>query len=709
MTKVEVIQSTGIPHEDITVAVPQPTMPPTAVPVDIGLVEITTIAEYIPGPQGPQGPAGATGPQGAKGDTGATGSQGPAGPTGPQGATGATGSQGPIGNTGAQGPQGNTGATGPQGPAGQGVPVGGTAGQVLSKIDAANYNTQWINLTGGGTVTAVTGTAPVVSSGGNTPAISMPAATGSANGYLTSADWTTFNSKLASSAYTAADVLAKLITVDGAGSGLDADLLDGHDTAYFGTAAADTTLQNNINLKANIASPVFTGDPQAPTPATADNDTSIATTAFVKAQAYLTSAVTSVTGTAPVVSSGGNTPAISMAPATTSVNGYLTSTDWNTFNGKAPLASPTFTGTPAAPTATAGTSTTQLATTAFVAGAVAAGAGSTALTRNLIVNPGFAISQENGTTAGTITGYYVADQWKTNFLASGAAISANVSYTNINPSGSPGRILFKTTTAKASLGAGEYAAFVTILEGARVYPLAYVTNTPVQSVLRFGFSGPAGTYSVGIRNVPAYTVCWTGQFTVTAGQANTDTYQTLVIPSPPTGYAWGSGGAAQIELWFMFACSGASLVAPANGWQAGSFIAGPGQFNLLGTVNNQAQIWDVGLYADPSRTGLPPQFQVPDYSLDLFECMRYWQKTWSMWSGSTTSGQTYYAQSYLAVVPRVTPSMAGVDGGSSGFAAAAGSFAQFVVPGTHIREARASNGSNIGGYFQTTVTANARM
>ena len=44
--------------------------------------------------------------------------------------------------------------------------------------------------------------------------------------------------------------------------------------------------------------------------------------------------VTSVTGTAPVVSSGGNTPAISMAAATTSVSGYLTSTDWNTFNGK---------------------------------------------------------------------------------------------------------------------------------------------------------------------------------------------------------------------------------------------------------------------------------------------------------------------------------------------------------------------------------------
>jgi hypothetical protein len=39
-------------------------------------------------------------------------------------------------------------------------------------------------------------------------------------------------------------------------------------------------------------------------------------------------------------------------------------------DAKAPLANPTFTGTPAAPTVTAGDSTTKLATTAFVSGAV---------------------------------------------------------------------------------------------------------------------------------------------------------------------------------------------------------------------------------------------------------------------------------------------------------------------------------------------------
>ena len=51
--------------------------------------------------------------------------------------------------------------------------------------------------TAGGTVTSVTATAPVASSGGNTPVISMAPATSTANGYLTSANWTTFNNKQA--------------------------------------------------------------------------------------------------------------------------------------------------------------------------------------------------------------------------------------------------------------------------------------------------------------------------------------------------------------------------------------------------------------------------------------------------------------------------------------------------------------------------------
>lgn len=45
---------------------------------------------------------------------------------------------------------------------------------------------------------------------------------------------------------------------------------------------------------------------------------------------------------------------------------FVSDTEKNTWNAKAPINSPTFTGTPAAPTATVGTNTTQIATTAFV-------------------------------------------------------------------------------------------------------------------------------------------------------------------------------------------------------------------------------------------------------------------------------------------------------------------------------------------------------
>ena len=47
----------------------------------------------------------------------------------------------------------------------------------------------------GGSVTSVTGTAPIVSSGGTTPAISIPQATAIADGYLSSSDWSVFNAK----------------------------------------------------------------------------------------------------------------------------------------------------------------------------------------------------------------------------------------------------------------------------------------------------------------------------------------------------------------------------------------------------------------------------------------------------------------------------------------------------------------------------------
>ena len=101
------------------------------------------------GPEGPQGPKGAAGPAGPKGDTGPAGPKGEIGPAGP---TGDTGPQGEPGATGPQGPQGPAGAAGPAGP---GVAPGGTAGQVLAKKTGDDYDTQWVNMEGGGGTVSV--------------------------------------------------------------------------------------------------------------------------------------------------------------------------------------------------------------------------------------------------------------------------------------------------------------------------------------------------------------------------------------------------------------------------------------------------------------------------------------------------------------------------------------------------------------------------
>ena len=103
-----------------------------------------------PGPQGPAGADGAEGPQGPKGDPGPEGPQGPKGDPGPQGPPGEDGAPGAQGEQGPPGPAGQDGAQGPQGPAGPGVAAGGTAGQILRKKSATDYDTEWADPQGGG-------------------------------------------------------------------------------------------------------------------------------------------------------------------------------------------------------------------------------------------------------------------------------------------------------------------------------------------------------------------------------------------------------------------------------------------------------------------------------------------------------------------------------------------------------------------------------
>lgn len=103
---------------------------------------------------------------------------------------------------------------------------------------------------------------------------------------------------------------------------------------------------------APLASPTFTGSPHAPTPSAGDNSTLIATTAFVDtAIGSLPAGVSTFNGRTGTV--------VLTLPDVTSVGG-------------APVASPTFTGSPITTTPTPGDNSTRIASTAFVAAAVPA-------------------------------------------------------------------------------------------------------------------------------------------------------------------------------------------------------------------------------------------------------------------------------------------------------------------------------------------------
>ena len=247
-----------------------------------------------PGGPGPPGPEGPIGPGG-----------GPAGPAGPAGPTGATGPQGPpgsIGSIGPEGPEGDPGPTGPTGPPGSQGPQG-TPGE------------KWF--TGAGAPTTVAG------------AINGDWYVDSNNGNYyerVAGSWIGRGSLAGPQGPQGIQGIQGIQGPAGTGGpGSSTPLMDG--VAAVGVAtvfARDDHRHPTDTSRAPVANPTFTGDPKSVTPATSDNDTLIATTAYVKAQGY------------------------------------------------APLADPTFTGDPKAPTPAAADNDTSIATTAFVQAAIAA-------------------------------------------------------------------------------------------------------------------------------------------------------------------------------------------------------------------------------------------------------------------------------------------------------------------------------------------------
>ena len=179
-----------------------------------------------------------------------------------------------------------------------------------------------VTINSSGTVTSVTGTLPISSSGGTTPAISIATSNASTTGALTGADWTTFNNKTSNTG-TVTTVTATSPVVSTGGT-----------TPVVSMPAATTSASGHLTSTDWN---------------TFDGKTNNLGT------------VTTVTGTSPIVSSGGTTPAISLGTvpinkggtglSTIGVNNTIltsngTTASWSTtaLSGYLPLAGGTMTG-----------------------------------------------------------------------------------------------------------------------------------------------------------------------------------------------------------------------------------------------------------------------------------------------------------------------------------------------------------------------------
>lgn len=145
-------------------------------------------------------------------------------------------------------------SAGYRGPTGVGVPAGGTTGQYLRKSSGTDFDTAWESGGGGGSgsdlgYTASPTNGTITNTGGT--AATLPLADGTNAGLLSPAGFTVLGNTSGTNTgdETAAEILAKLITVDGAGSGLDADLLDGLSSLAFvkadGTVAMSAPLETD--------------------------------------------------------------------------------------------------------------------------------------------------------------------------------------------------------------------------------------------------------------------------------------------------------------------------------------------------------------------------------------------------------------------------------------------------------------------------------
>jgi hypothetical protein len=259
------------------------------------------------------------------------------------------------------------------------------------------------------------------------------------------------------------------------------------------------------------------------------------------------------------------------------------------------------------------------------------------IVKNYIINGAMMVSQENGSRAVTVDGSYPVDQFRMGFSVAGSAVSAQ-QVVSATPGGSPNRVRVTCTTANATVVAGDILALEQKIEGTRVADFRFGSASAKTAIVRLGCRGPAGTYSVSLRN-NAGNRTYIAEIVIAAAEANTDVVKSVVIPGDVTG-TWTTDNTIGFDVFVMLR-AGTTFQGPL-GW-SGAGYASANQFNFLGTVNNIFELFDVGLY----QGSIAPPFVVPDFASELQLCQRYYELTVPYGTIPQVAGGSYFTEMYL--------------------------------------------------------------
>lgn len=240
--------------------------------------------------------------------------------------------------------------------------------------------------------------------------------------------------------------------------------------------------------------------------------------------------------------------------------------------------------------------------------------------RNLWVNGSFGISQENGNTLGTANGYYPADQVALYFTAATAAISVQRIQAR-TLANALDQIEFKTTTAKAVLGASDFVTLTQNIEGSAFAAAGFGTAAAVPLVLRAEVKLPAGTYHFHVSNSAANRHCAI-PFTITGAEINTPTVKEIIVPPDTSGTWLTADGVIGITCDLVLAAGSSKTGGTASTWGGTAYLAASTQKNILDSTANVVRLADVGIKLDPDATGVYGAYEVGEVDA-VYRAERY--------------------------------------------------------------------------------------